>query len=1024
MNKIFQMETMRKNILILLLNLTGLNIMFGNTLLSDVRANEIFSHSKTNFIENKGQMADMNNQPVPFVLFKAEAQGIDLYITEKGLTYLFKEIEEKHEKNSSPFEGGKGMLSSIDKNTIIKWSRVDMDLKGASIKKENIITEGASSWVNHYYLGHCPRGIRDVHSYKKITIKEVYPGIDWVFYNSEKNGYKYDFIVHPGADYRQIQLAYSSPEPLKLNKDGGIEIKTELGTLTEHAPYSYTQNTRREISSSFQIAGEKSIDSQLRQITVSFLLNSTLNVYNSTLIIDPKLVWATFLGGGNFEALRSLDSDPSGNIFGVGSTTSVNFPVKNAGTYFYGTKNGASDVVILKFNGSGGLLWSTYYGGNDVDISRAINIDAAGNVFLSGCTASSNFPTQNAGTYFDNTFNAGVLSFDVFILKFDNSGNCLWATYYGGSASQSGFGLSIDATGNVFVTGNTKSVDFPTQDGGTYFDGVFNDGILSSTTEDAFILKFDNSGKRLWATYYGGKKAEDSFGCCVDAAGNVFVTGRTQSFDFATQDAGTYYDGIHNANGSYDAFILKFDNSGNRLWATFYGGNSSDESGMCLRTDAAGDIFVTGYTWSSDFPTQNAGTYFDGILGGAADAFILKFDTNGNRLWATYYGGSGIDGYSNLEGFDNMEIDGCGNVYVTFDTESTDITKVDPGCGSYYDGSFGGGTNDIFITRFSNSGILQWASYFGYNKEDYYEPIAISRFDGKTLFLGGVLGVYFSGTGLPLTNPGGGAYYDASPNGSYDSFIAKFTPTIPTYIKNTVYPACVCNGSAAINVCGIPPFNYAWSTGIQTFSVTSAADTITGLCTGNYWVEVTDADCNKDTVYYTLIDTAVPKANAGNDLAITKGFGTVLNGSGGVNYFWAPSAGLSCTTCQNPTATPMQTTTYYLTVTDDNGCTDIDSVTVTVEINCNDLFIPNAFSPNGDGENDIFYINGGCIKTFLLHIYDRWGEKVFQTDNINTGWNGSYHGKQMNAGVFFLNMEAIFINGDVFSEKKNLTLIK
>jgi len=209
------------------------------------RVDQWIAKQPVEFIENKGQLLDMNYRPVPFVLFKAEARGLDMYITEKGLTYVFLDIEEDEEYDSHGEE-------SEHEEILIKWARVDMDLKGAHIRKENIITEGVSEPVKHYYSGHCPDGIRDVHAYKKITVKDVYPNIDWVLYNSNEQGFKYDFIVRPGADPEQIRLLYRSQKKLRLDEGGNINIKTPYGTLTENAPECRLENTNNKIDSRFE----------------------------------------------------------------------------------------------------------------------------------------------------------------------------------------------------------------------------------------------------------------------------------------------------------------------------------------------------------------------------------------------------------------------------------------------------------------------------------------------------------------------------------------------------------------------------------------------------------------------------------------------------------------------------------------------------------------------------------------------------------------------------------------------------
>ena len=503
------------------------------------KAKEFMANAKQNvsFLENKGQMMDTEGKPVPFVLFKAEAPGMNVYITEKGLTYVFVKIEEEEEEREGEHEykkkDGKDehqdlmMPGKHDEKLKAEMAWINVNLKGATIKRENIIKEEQSAEHFNYFYGHCPDGIYDVYQYKKLTIKNVYPNIDWVFYNSQKGGMKYDFIVHPGAKPNDIKLIYESETPLELDKNGNLQLKTKLGTLTENAPYSYLKETNTEVKSRF-----KTTKLNKHQVEVAFNINQNTYTQNSTLVIDPQLVWGTFYGGPGADGPMSIDNDNNGNVFITGySLNPTGFPVQNpgGGAYFQSILNDYSDVFILKFTNNGNLLWATYYGGSNffpfLEGGASICTDFNGNIFVTGNTPSTNFPVQNAGSYFQGTFNGGNL--DVFILKFDNNGIRLWATYYGGTQNDIGSSICTDANGNVFVTGTSGSNDFPVQNAGAFFQGIYAGG-----TFDVFILKFDNNGNRLWATYYGGSSSDNGNSICTDSNGNIFVTGNTGSTNF------------------------------------------------------------------------------------------------------------------------------------------------------------------------------------------------------------------------------------------------------------------------------------------------------------------------------------------------------------------------------------------------------------------------------------------------------------------------------------------------------------
>lgn len=863
-------------------------------------------------------MVDMNGKPVPFVLFKVEAPGLNLYITEKGLTYVFLEAE----KGERDIKTDKLIRLKEKKQKKTRWTRIDMELPGAVIRRENIVPEGEASGSSRYFLPHCPDGIRNVRSYEKITVKNIYRGIDWVFYNSNENGFKYDFMVHPGADPGMIQLLYRSEEKLFIDGEGNIQINTPLGDLTENAPVSFLKNT--SVSSRFDLVSQEENNLGGYDNRIGFDLVLPTAGKEEVLRIDPQLSWATFYGGGSHaDGPMDVTTDNAGNIFIAGYTGSTDFPVQTAGgNFFQGTHGGGIasapwDAFVLKFNAGGVLQWATYYGGALYDEARAITTDAAGNVFVTGLTESSDFPVQNSGTFFQANNGGG---YDVFVLKFDNAGNRLWATYYGGNSSNNadmGNGIAADASGNVFVTGSA-SPNFPVQTAGTFYQGTAGGGFGG----DAFILKFDNSGNRLWATYYGGNGNDKANSLVIDAAGNVYVAGMTAALNFPTQTAGTFFQAA-NAGGNSDAFILKFSNTGVRLWATYYGGGGDDEF-WGLDVDGSGNLFTSGSTTSANFPVQNTGTFYQGTFGGGwLDAVIVKFDNAGNRLWGTYYGGTLNE---LVESPGNLAVDSCGTVYMGFYTDPNNtLTPLAPCDGGYFDNTFNGGLYDDYIVQFSNTGVLLWATYLGGNGYDFRAAMTVDN--AGSLFVTGEwsnlsAGGMNSGT-YPLTNPGGGAYFNSYSGGSDDGFVVKFSKIPLVLTPAGINATCGCNGTASVTASGgCVPYNYLWSNGQTTQSVSN-------LCAGTYSVTVADAGCSLQTTTVTISAgagaitatyTVTPAtcSNSNGSSAVTPSGGTSP-----YTYFWSPSGGTGST------ATGLAGGSYTVTVSDASGCTVPVTVSVT-----------------------------------------------------------------------------------------------
>jgi gliding motility-associated-like protein len=238
-------------------------------------------------------------------------------------------------------------------------------------------------------------------------------------------------------------------------------------------------------------------------------------------------------------------------------------------------------------------------------------------------------------------------------------------------------------------------------------------------------------------------------------------------------------------------------------------------------------------------------------------------------------------------------------------------------------------------------------------------------------------------------------------------------------ITNTPAGCTVNNGTAtATTVSGTAPFTFLWNNGQTT-------PTATGLATGTYTVTITDANGCIASASIIIPVTPNPTAAAlATPGTIILGHQTQLIASGGGTYSWSPPTGLSCTNCSNPIATPAATTEYCVMVTDTNGCTDSTCLIIQVEIPCDELFVPSAFSPNNDGHNELVCLRGNCIQTFYFTIYNRWGEKVFETSDQKMCWDGTYKGKLENTAVFVYTLDVLLISGEKISRKGTISLIR
>jgi hypothetical protein len=394
---------------------------------------------------------------------------------------------------------------------------------------------------------------------------------------------------------------------------------------------------------------------------------------------------------------------------------------------------------------SSGLFYSTYLGGSGYDVGTDIAVDSNGAAYVVGSTWSSDFPTTPGS--FDTSPPGPMGNWDVFVVKLNEAGSALdYATFLGGITGYEldyGFGIAIDSNGAAYVTGVTESSDFPTTPGA--FDTNYNGGDF-----DAFVVKLNEAGSALaYSTFIGGNDYEESWGISIDSNGAAYVIGNTWSFDFPTTPGA--FDTSHNGDGN-DVFVVKLNGSGSALaYATFLGG-SNGESGYGIAVDSNNAAYVTGETWSSDFPTTPGA--FDTSANNYRDAFLVKLNAAGSALeYATYLGGSDNDWGKSIA------TNPSGNAYVTGYTSSYNFPTT-PGA---FDTS-SNGWNDVYVVKMNGAGsALEYATLLGGSSDDYGHCIALDL-DGAVYVTGWTKSYYFP------TTPGA---YDVSYNGSGDVFVAK-----------------------------------------------------------------------------------------------------------------------------------------------------------------------------------------------------------------------------------------------------------
>ena len=338
-----------------------------------------------------------------------------------------------------------------------------------------------------------------------------------------------------------------------------------------------------------------------------------------------------------------------------------------------------------------------------------------------------------------------LFSFTLCTLFAHAQNSRVWATYYGSNRTSFGMSATTDALGNVYLAGYTNDTTPGTMASGG-FQNVYGGG-----TYDAFLVKFDASGNRLWATYYGGTGDDEAYVVAVDVSGNVYLGGLTSSA--ANISSGGFQNTY--GGGTADAFLVKFDASGARQWATYYGSNRNSY-GQGVALDGLGNVYLEGYTNDTTTGSIASGGFQNTNGGGTNDAFLVKFDANGTRLWGTYYGGTGNDVGQCLT------TDIAGNIYLAGNTASN--ANIANGG---FQTTYGGGTSDAFLVKFNPGGVRQWATYYGGGATDEGRAICSH---GDHIYLSGR-----SGSNSQIASPG--AYQTTYGGGTYDAFLVKFDTT-------------------------------------------------------------------------------------------------------------------------------------------------------------------------------------------------------------------------------------------------------
>lgn len=567
---------------------------------------------------------------------------------------------------------------------------------------------GAGS--SNYFLGNnSSQWQTNVPNFSQVRYEDAFPGVDLVYYGSQQQ-LEYDFVLAPGADLAGITLDVSSEDsssergkhvPLRIASNGDLVVSVGEEELSFRRPVVYQEDGS---TPPHRIGGARHPESQASALQGRWVLKSRTQVgfevagYDATkpLIIDPALFYSTYLGGSVNDVAQAVAVDSSGNAYVTGNTSSVDFPIVNP---IQSTLNANADVFVTKLDPTGSrLIYSTYLGGSGFDSGFGIAVDSAGSAYVSGDTGSPNFPVTT-GAF--RTQRSGSGSTDVFLSKIDPTGSKLvYSSYLGGTSTDRLVeGVAVNSAGEAFVTGWTTSTNFPTTAGA--FQTTFHG------TQEGFVTKFNSTGTGLvYSTFLGGTGSTTVNSIALDSTGNAFAVGATNAADFPITPGAVQ----PKLAGRTDWFVAKLSSTGSSLLnSTFLGGRGGDDPfGVAL--DPAGNVYVSGFTCSGNFPTTPGAfqTVYKGTClnsnGAGGNAAVAKFNSTLTSLfYSTLLGGTVNDvAYS-------VAADSSGIAHLAGRTTSPDFPTTPGAFQTQY-----GGISDAFLAYISANGTaLLYSTYLG-----------------------------------------------------------------------------------------------------------------------------------------------------------------------------------------------------------------------------------------------------------------------------------------------------------------------
>ena len=719
-----------------------------------------FGHLPLSFEPNQGQ----TDAPVKFL---SRNSRYNLFLTPSEAVFTLPLRSKQSAAARTPFGAARAKHSRLQSEAVLRMEI----LRGNPAAQ----LTGATQIEGHsnYFIGRdASKWVRDVPHYERVNYNSVYPGVDLAFYG-QQDQLEFDFVVKPGASPDAIALGIEGAHRIRTENSGDLVLCSAAGDVRLLKPVAYQQQgqTRQPVDARFVVKGSE--------------VALALGQYDRSreLVIDPSVLYATYLGAGSEDDGYAITVDSAGAAYVTGQTSSASFPGGSHGSGISNTLAGPTDAFVVKMNANGTspLVYSTFLGGTGDDSGNAIAIDSSQQAYVAGTTSSTDFPPGTTPAA-QGTPGGGK---DAFVAVLNAAGNGLvYSTYLGGVQDELAEGIAVDANG-IYVAGQTSSSAFQ---GSVPVGSVLPTTFLGGTgtlPTDGFVAKLRPLplGTLFAWVFLGGTGNDVATGVAVDTSSNVYVTGATFSTNLHTT-AGAYQlscgtDGNCNG-GQEDSFVgeIKSDFS-NYQYLTYLGGSGGDDASMIV-VDASQNAYVVGVTNSTDFPTNgsNAGYKTTLASGATGNAYVTVLKPGGGSLlYSTYLGGGSLDTALAVA----LDTATPPRVYVTGQTSSTNFPTVNP------TQSKNAGGNDAFVSELnpnvSGTSSLVFSTYLGGSADEDHFLAGIAVDSNGNIY---VTGDTQSVKDFPVTP---GAFKTTATNSGgtacngvcRDAFVVKYSPQGPPF---------------------------------------------------------------------------------------------------------------------------------------------------------------------------------------------------------------------------------------------------